>query len=138
MEILITDIKVCFKVWKILSSMRLTHLSMDPSFIGCSLAIYDVHKKQLVALFEQSTTLQALNLFDKVSWNFRKAKGYDYKLLSHFPSLEYCRLTIGNREPTCIDILTTCKKLKISAASLLHSYHGCCQHTITCSSCVYH
>ena len=115
MEILITDIKFCLKVWKILSSMRLTHLSMDASFIDCSLIIYDVHRQQLVALFERSTTLQALNLFDSevVYQNFRKAKSYDCKLLSHFRSLEYCRLTICNREPTCVlDILTTCKKLK--------------------------
>ena len=116
MEIPITDIKFCLKVWKILSSMRLTHLSMDASFIGCSLIVYDVHRQQLVALFERSTTLQALNLFDSdmVYPNFRKAKSYDYKLLSHFRLLEYCRLTICNREPTCVlDILTTCKKLKI-------------------------
>ena len=115
MGILITDIKFCLKAWEILSSMRLTHLSMDPSFIGCSLTIHNVHKKQLIAFFKQCTTLRALNLSDCVPRIFSKGIGnYDYKLLSHFPSLEYCTL-ISYQEPcTCVeDILTTCKQLRI-------------------------
>ena len=110
MEISVTDINFCLKVWEILSGMRLTHLSVDASFIGCSYTMYNVHKEQLVALFKQCTTLQALSVFDDESRSFRK--GHDYKLLSHFPLLEYCR--IHGREPTCAeDILTTCKKLRI-------------------------
>ena len=100
--------------------MRLTHLSMDLSFIGCSLMIHDVHKKQLIALFKQCATLRALSLLDSISRILRVRTGrmadYDrnYKLLSHFPSLEYCTLMSYHEPCICVeDILTTCKKLRI-------------------------
>ena len=60
MEIQTLDNNFCVNVWETLSSMKLTHLSMDTSLFGTTLG--DVHKTQLVALFKQCTTLQALEL----------------------------------------------------------------------------
>ena len=61
MEIQTLDNNFCVNVWETLSSMKLTHLSMDTSLFGTTLG--DVHKmQQLIALFELCTTLQALEL----------------------------------------------------------------------------
>jgi len=67
-------------------------------------------KHQLVTLFKQFTTLQALELCSS-----RRCA----ELLSNFPSLEYLRLNSG-LENNCIqEILTTCKKLKYFYCSCL-------------------
>ena len=42
--------------------MKLTHVSMDVSFIGSHLSTDDVRVKQLAGFFTQCTTLQALEL----------------------------------------------------------------------------
>ena len=111
MDILVTDIQICLKMWEILSSMKLTHLSMDVSFVCSNLAIDDAQKKQLVALFRQCTTLQALELHSDHIANLSTANT-NYALLSHFPSLEYCRSN-DSQQSTCVqDILTACKRLK--------------------------
>ena len=105
MKIQAMDNNFCMNVWGTLSSMKLTHLSMDTSLFGTSLG--DVHKTQLVALFKQCTTLQALELSSSMG---SRSQTY-YHLLSHFPSLNYCRLV--NQNPICTEhILTTCKKLR--------------------------
>ena len=111
MEIQTLDNNFCVNVWKILGSMKLTHLSMDTSLFGTSLG--DVHKTQLVALFKQCTTLQALELSSSMG---TRSQTY-HDLLLHFPSLKYCRLIKQN--PTCGEhILTTCKNLRF------FSYYG--------------
>ena len=103
-DIPITDITFCIKAWEILSTMSLTHLSMDASFIRNNLTIAE--EKQIVAFFARCTMLRALELHSNHS------AIVNYKLLSHFPSLEYCRLN-SCRESTCTqDILITCKMLK--------------------------
>ena len=92
---LITGFDFFVKVWKILSSMKLTHLSMDASLYFGSLD--DVQEKQLVPLFKQCTKLQALELFATT----RIPINDNFEMLFHFPSLEYLRLS-GKRHPICI------------------------------------
>ena len=101
MEIPMTDI-MYISVWEILSGMRLTYLSIDTF---SSSRMDDEQEKQLAALFRQCRTLQALQL------HAPKAGGW-YKLLSHFPSLEY--LSIGSSQrSTCVqEILAACNKLR--------------------------
>ena len=107
MKIQTLDNNFCVNVWKILGSMKLTHLSMDTSLFEIPLS--DVHKTQLVALFKQCTTLQALELSSSVGSGSQTIANYD--LLPHFPSLKYCRLI--DQRPTCTEhILTTCKNLR--------------------------
>ena len=100
------DNNFCMNLWETLGSMKLTHLSMDTSLFGITLG--DVHKmQQLIALFKQCTTLQALELSKSIIY---ESQTY-YYLLAHFPSLKYCRLI--NEGPTCTEhILTTCKSLR--------------------------
>ena len=105
------DVEFCLKVWEILSSMKLTHLSMNGFFFKSPSSIDDVQVKRLIALFEQCMTLQALELWVSL-WHDFPIPFNDYRLLSHFPSLEYCRIN-GYKHSICTqDILTTCKKLK--------------------------
>ena len=60
MGTLVTDFDFFVKVWKILSSMKLTHLSLNASLYFGSLD--DVQEKQLIPLFKRCTKLQALEL----------------------------------------------------------------------------
>ena len=111
MRISATDIQFCLKVWEILSGMKLTHLSMDVSFVSCNLVTDDAQEKQLVALLRQCTTLQALELHSD-HFAIPPTANINYPLLSYFPSLEYCRIN-DTRQSTCTqDILTTCKRLR--------------------------
>ena len=103
MGMLIQDINFCLQVWEILSGMKLTHLTINGSFVGEFIEKDSVQEKQLVALFKQCITLQALQLV---------AENNSCELLSHFLSLRYCRV-ISKGQSTCIqNILTTCKKLR--------------------------
>ena len=87
-------------VWEILSSMKkLAYLSVDTTFLGSSLRIHEVPHKQLVVLFEKCAKLQALEL-SNASFAIHTTRN-DYELLSHFPSLEYCRV-ISSLEYTCV------------------------------------
>ena len=103
------------KAWEILSNMKLIYLSIDISFFGSSLVMDNIQAKQLVALFTQCTTLQALELRKYFSEGFQKLKDNNViKLLAHFPSLEYCRISSSNTEQSgfAYDVLTLCKRLK--------------------------
>lgn len=110
MGIPVTDIDLCLKVWETVSSMKLTHLSVDASFIGNLLEIDATREKQLVTFFKQCTTLLALELCGKRFTN--PFTTTDYKLVSHFPSLEYCRLRCSRPVSCAENILSTCKSLR--------------------------
>lgn len=111
MEMQTSDNNFCVNVWETLSGMKLTHLSVDTSLFGTSLG--DIHKTQLVALFKQCTTLQALELSNSMDSG---SQTY-HDLLPHFPSLKYCRLI--NQNNICAEhIFTTCKNLRF------FSYYG--------------
>ena len=130
MEISIPDINFCLKVWEILSSMKLTYLSVDDSFVGSSSSIVDVHKKHLAVLFSQCVTLQALELSSCFSSRLHKMK-IDNELLSYFPSLKYCRLI--DQQSTCVqDILTNCKNLRYFScdSSLKLSLSSACSNSL--------
>ena len=100
------------RTWEILSGMKLTYLRVDSLLCGSQLNIDDPLAKQLITLFKQCTKLQALELHERYIDLSATISGNDYKLLSHFPSLEYCRLT-ESRQSNCMqDIITTCEKLK--------------------------
>ena len=94
------------RAWEILSSMKLTHLSMDS--LLCSSQIDDPLVKQFITLFKQCTKLQALELYYGLHYTDPFAASNIYELLSHFPSLEYCRV-----QSNCTQgIITACEKLK--------------------------
>ena len=100
------DIYFCLQLWEILSGMKLTHLSILASFVEKLTDMDDVQEKQLVALFKQYTTLQALELATG-------RDSYKLQLLSHFPSLRCCTLVDNGWQSTCMqEILTTCKNLR--------------------------
>ena len=106
------DVQFCVRTWEILSGMKLTYLRVDSLLCGSQLNIDDPLAKQLITSFKQCTKLQALELHERYIDPSATISGNDYKLLSHFPSLEYCRLT-ENRQSNCMqDIITTCEKLK--------------------------
>ena len=89
-------------VWEILSNMKkLAYLSMDARYL---VSCFSDVPQELESLFEKCTTLRALELSNAGFTNH-------YELLSHFPSLEYCRLTSSSLK--CVqNILTACKGLK--------------------------
>ena len=108
MGTLITDFDFFVKVWEILSSMKLTHLSIDASLYFGSLD--DVQEKQLVPLFKQCTKLQALELFatTRIPINDK----LNFEMLFHFPSLEHLRFS-GRHHCICIqEVLTACNALR--------------------------
>ena len=116
-QISTTRVYICIlKAWEVLSSMNLTYLHIDISFIGDSLKMDNACKKQLIALFKQCTTLQALELssdpVDPYTDNVYDKPNSVYELLSYFPSLEYCKLNGNNQSTAVQDILTTCKNLR--------------------------
>ena len=113
MRISVTDIQFCLKTWEILSDMKLTHLSMDVSFVGSNSIMDGAQEKRLVAFFRQCTTLQALELHSERFANPHTAN-INYAVLSNFPSLEYCRFNDSQmQQSTCAqDILITCKRLR--------------------------
>ena len=106
-------------VWEILSNMKkLAYLSMDARYL---VSCFSDVPQELESLFEKCTTLRALELSKAGFTNH-------YELLSHFPSLEYCRLTSSSLK--CVqNILTACKGLKyfccytIPPQSLLRQAH---------------
>ena len=89
-------------VWEILSNMKkLAYLTMDARYL---VSCFSDVPQELESLFEKCTTLRALELSKAGFTNH-------YELLSHFPSLEYCRLTSSSMK--CVqNILTACKGLK--------------------------
>ena len=104
---LITDFDFFVKVWEILSSMNLTHLSMDASLYFGSLD--DVQEKQLAPLFKQCTKLQVLELFATTTMLINS----NLEMLLHFPSLEYLRLNGGMCGIICIqEVLAACNALR--------------------------
>ena len=85
--------------------MKLTHVSMDVSFIGSHLSTYDVRVKQLAGFFAQCTTLRALELRTDLDSFANSPITVNYEQLSHFLSLEYCRLNNSQQSTCAQDIL---------------------------------
>ena len=108
----ISTLESQIQLWEILSDMKLTHLAVDFCVIS-PLSGDVVLKKTLVFLFQKCSSLIALEYWCKSSicGNCKKAPVENCSLLSHFPSLQYCK--IARHYSTSIqDIITSCKKLK--------------------------
>lgn len=104
----VDDAEFRMKIWEILSTMKLTYLSIGILFFIRPQVEDDAYKEQFYILFKRCTTLQALELY----CNCRTTRR-DYKVQCYFPSLRYCRLNfVQNPMCTCVQsILTTCKNL---------------------------
>ena len=116
LNISIRSVDVCMKMWEILSGMKLTYLRMDGPLIEYPSRLDDAKVDHFIALFQQCITLRALELC-----NFSILFD-NYKLLSYFPSLEYCRLNDYEQSICVQDILTTCKKLRCFNYNYSHDY----------------
>ena len=131
------DVEFCMKAWEILSNMKLIYLSIDILFLGSSLVMDNVQEERLVALFMQCTTLQALELESEYSLNhyFKHRNENIHKLLSHFPSLEYCRIRYPHnykQSGFAQDVLTHCKRLKYfyCSSSVRLSLSSACNNSL--------
>ena len=120
LNISIKDTEFFLKMWEILSGMKLSHLRMESLFFKKPSRLDDVQVKHLIAIFQQCITLRALELCHDFSIPFD-----NYKLLSHFPSLEYCRLYRYKYSICTQDILTTCKRLRCFYFNYSHYCIGC-------------
>ena len=111
------------QLWEILSDMKLTHLAVD--FCAISPLSGDaVLKKNLIFLFEKCLSLQALEYWCRANFcrNCTKAPVENCSLLSHFPSLQYCKV-VKHYSTSIQDIITSCKELKycrLQAASTVN------------------
>ena len=92
-----------------------------------------MRKNKLVALFRQCTTLRALELHSDHFAN-PPTTSTNYVLLSHFPSLEYCRLNDSQQHKI---FLPPVKGLDVSTV-VVRCYQCHRYATAIYSSCVYH
>ena len=102
-------------LWEILSEMKLTHLHLET----CAIFGINSDKQKLVHLFQKCSSLQALQIedFNDDHCQFceeAKCEG-NWKLLSHFPALKYCRLhlTAVHHFAVLQDVINSCKQLTI-------------------------
>ena len=114
------------KLWTILSSMKLTHLSMEVcAFIGNSKS-----KQQLTRLFKKCTSLQALQL-DTFCYEMCERANVNWSILSNFPVLRYCRLdtndsnviqgiTLACKELVCLCYESNVVRQPLSLSSVSH------------------
>ena len=99
-------------LWEILSEMKLTHLYIET----CALFGANSDEERLLHLFQKCSSLQALQI-QQLSYDFCDwCMGWEYEanwsLLSHFPALKYCRLSI--KHSTAVqDVINSCKQLTI-------------------------
>ena len=107
-DIPIMEVESYVLLWQVISGIpKLTHLSLGL----CLLIVPDhLHKQRMANIFRTCHSLQALEIVygwcgDCVEWSIEDL------LLSHFPSLTYCKLSYDN--PNVLQgIVTTCKNLK--------------------------
>jgi len=108
----ITKLESQIRLWEILSDVKLTHLGLD--FCNISLCKENVvYQDMMIKLYQKCSNLLALesvcNIFSCGDCKLSNVK--DSLLLSHFPSLKYCKLS--NRSSTSVqDIVSSCKELQ--------------------------
>ena len=132
----VNDVQCRVKIWKVLVTMKLTHLTMSILFLTRPQTDSGIYKKQLSALFAQCTTLPALELYCNCHTTRR-----DYELLCCFPSLKHCRLNLVQYSKCLQHILTTCENLTyfcchcITELSLTSAF----SNNLICNNCTsYH
>jgi len=101
--------------WKILSSMKLTHLFIDVC-VFYPLTVNDPsYDKQLCGFFQKCACLQALQLWSYDCYGICDRCvdcAVKWSMLSCFPALKYCRM-VGNHPYIVQDIVNNCEALKI-------------------------
>ena len=111
LDISVAELENQIQLWEILSSMQLTHLAVD--FCIISPIAGNTNKENLICLYEKCVNLLALEYWHRIGFceACSKAPVSDCSLLSHFPSLLYCRMF--NCHSTSVqDTISSCKKLK--------------------------
>ena len=111
MNIAIIDVEDQFILWKTLSDMKLTHLSIE----WCALLPpLNADIQQFISLFQKCKHLQALE--SGCNCNNCISKSFDKRLLilSHFPSLTQCRIMhlLPGVNTLLQEIIIGCKHLK--------------------------
>ena len=105
-QICISNVEGHILLWKILSDMKLTHLTMN----FCVLRYKFANKKALFRLYQKCFTIRGIQL------NRFCCKGSsankDALILSYFPSLNYCNLEYRKKPAMVQDIINNCKELK--------------------------
>ena len=109
-DISIEQVESFVLLWQVISSMaKLTHLSLGLCLLMVPVD-YVHYRQKTINIFQTCHSLQALEVVygycgDCTDWSI------DDLLLSHFPSLAYCKLSYDN--PNILQgIITTCKNLK--------------------------
>ncbi|XP_065886988.1 uncharacterized protein [Dysidea avara] len=108
----ITRLESQNRLWEILSNLKLTHLGVE--FCVISPCREDtVYQEKMIFLYQRCLSLLALeslcNVLSCIDCRLSNVK--DSLLLSHFPSLKYCKLS--NRNCTSVqDIISSCNKLQ--------------------------
>ena len=124
----VTEVENQMQLWKILSDMKLTHLSIELC-ITIPFQNDDTYKQNLIILYQKCSQLQALQLKrDKIVRLCSKCEGYDDKnslLLCHFPSLTLCLLEhMPFQSTTMHNVVASCKELKCLKYSVYFAEHG--------------
>ena len=96
------------KLWDILSSMKLTQLAVEL----CTLKpLRKRDTSKLISRFQQCSSLQALETYSDFCMDCGIIDDGRPFLLSHFPSLESCRLS-SEQPQSAQEIIATCQGLK--------------------------
>jgi len=108
---MVTDCHI--PLWEILSGMKLTHLCLET----CAVFGLDSNEQLLAPLFQKCSSLQALQIQhitnDYCEWCLGMDCKVNWSLLSHFPALKYCRMTMKH-STAVMDVINFCKQLKIA------------------------
>jgi len=110
-----TKVENHLQLWEILCDMKLTHLAIDLCILMPS-EDNDIYKRILIGLYQKFCHLQALHLgkYDSYFSNCPECDGFTDShilLLSHFPMLNYCKLTGSHGAGIVESVLTSCSKL---------------------------
>ena len=127
----ISSVESHIGLWEILSSMKLTHLAMDVCIFHGPLQFHFLSRHRtddalLIPLFQRFSSLQALDFFNPSFYRSETCKscedhaGTDTKwsLLSHFPSLKYCRIS-SMHSNVLQDVINGCKEVTVLSCNSL-------------------
>ena len=106
----VTKVENQTQLWEILSDMKLTHLAVEL----CVLLPSTRNKQSLIGSFQKCSNLQALESKSLCSECTLRFVGNVTSVLSYFPSLIHCVLTVHDHQYTNAlqEVLNSCKKLK--------------------------
>jgi len=102
------DVECQIKLWDILSSMKLTQLAVELCILK-PLVRNDTDK--LISRFQKCSSVRGIETYGEFCVECGDINDDRPFLLSHFPSLQYCRLSSEQPE-SAHEIITTCRELK--------------------------